>query len=232
MLFSFKALRSQSKTCALLGISFGVVIMTGCGSKPTPSAATNPPESLTYENNLFEKVRFISHRAPSSTKKSSSYLAMNLDHQAFSSLREALETKLNRKLLHRDESHITVITPPEFTSALMKKIKMADIEAIAAKMKIQEIPFKPICIGRGSASIKGIDQQTYYVVVQSDQLFQLRRAIQNEFIKRGGKAEDFNADNYFPHITLGFTERDLHESDGVIKDERSCLYLLHSGQGQ
>lgn len=33
----------------------------------------------------------------------------------------------------------------------------------------------------------------------------------------------FRAERFFPNITVGFNKRDLHESDGVIKDKTTCF---------
>ena len=63
----------------------------------------------------------------------------------------------------------------------------------------------------------GQNEFTYFVVVQSEDLISIRKKIQDSFVGKGGDKNDFNPLNYFPHITLGFTKRDLHESDGVIK---------------
>jgi len=51
-----------------------------------------------------------------------------------------------------------------------------------------------------------------------------RKEVQNLFISKGGEPVKFLPAKYFPHITLGFTKRDLHESDDVKKDRNSCVF--------
>jgi hypothetical protein len=120
-----------------------------------------------------------------------------------------------------------VITPIEYDKILSKKIKIRDINALAEKFNIQGSHFKPVCIGKGSTTLNSDALDAYFVVVSSDDLFKLRSEIQKLYIAKGGAPSDFNPESYYPHITLGFTQRDLHLEDGVIKDERSCLYRLH-----
>jgi hypothetical protein len=48
-------------------------------------------------------------------------------------------------------------------------------------------------------------------------------ALQNQFENSGGRPGDFDADKFYSHITVGFTDRDLHEADGVIKNMDSCV---------
>lgn len=67
------------------------------------------------------------------------------------------------------------------------------------------------------------DKSTVYLVVQSPDLVERRKALRNQFERNGGRTGDFDADRFFPHITVGFTGRDLHESDGVIKNNDSCV---------
>jgi 2'-5' RNA ligase len=201
-----------------------VVLLTGCASKPSSPGHHFQTSPISYEKDLFQVRPFVA-RVPTS-QKSAAYLGMDLNHEAFSRVREDVEKKIERKLLHRDESHITVITPPEFTEVLSKHLTMKDIESLAAKMKLQEAAFKPTCIGRGQTLIDGKQEQTYYVVVHADRLFHIRRAIRDLYVKKGGQAKRFEPDAFYPHITLGFTKRDLHLQDGVIKDESSCVYAM------
>jgi len=54
---------------------------------------------------------------------------------------------------------------------------------------------------------------TYFIVVDAPFLKTWRKT------RWGLNEEKFP---YYPHITLGFTERDLHLQDGAVKDARSC----------
>lgn len=161
-----------------------------------------------------------------------SYLAMNLPYQEFANIRESLEKKDHLTLQNRGEAHITVVTPPEYDKVLSKKISIKDIHNLAEKMNIQDAEYKKVCVGKGTAKVNGHDENTYFVVVHSDRLFEIRKAIQDLYVSKGGKAKDFSADAFYPHVTLGYTKRDLHAEDGVIKDASTCILTLQEGQAK
>lgn len=146
------------------------------------------------------------------------YLAMRLESAPIAQLRQELEKKEKVHLKDRGEAHVTVITPPEF-EILKKNLSMEEINKIAALGKIQEADLKVRCLGRGQTADK---LQTYFLVLESKALLKIRAEIEKAWKKNGGRG-DFKAEHFYPHVTLGFTHRDLHEQDGVIKDERSCI---------
>lgn len=165
------------------------------------------------------QVPFLSHVG---SAPMSNYLAMNLRFSPFDELRQQVEQRLGFKLKQRGEAHITTITPVEFDSALQKHLSMNDINTLAARRRIQNTPFSVVCVGRGAAVLKGKTEYTYYAVVHSPGLTQIREDIAQVFNRRGGSNLAFDSRRYSPHVTLGFTDRDLHESDKVFKDRRSC----------
>lgn len=154
-----------------------------------------------------------------------SFLSLNLPYESFAALRKDIEVRNNLQLKNRGEAHITLITPPEM-KILNKKISANRIFQIAESMRARETPFTALCVGK--AEVPGEEQKlsTYFVVVESEGLFKIRQKIQEEFIKSGGKRSEFDPDLYFPHVTLGFSERDLHYEEGAVKDASSCLYSL------
>ncbi|MES2962752.1 MAG: 2'-5' RNA ligase family protein [Bdellovibrionota bacterium] len=156
-----------------------------------------------------------------------SYLAMNLPFEPVAELFKQLLLKERRQLANRGEAHITVVTPVEYWNVLKPKgVTIEAINQIAKNSAIQKAKFEVVCLGRGAAKIDGADEATFYVVVKSKDLVEIRSAIQAAFVAKGGDAKAFLPSAYHPHITLGFTKRDLHESDGVIKDEKSCVSKL------
>lgn len=171
-------------------------------------------------------VPFVKHEEKGPLK---SYLAMNLAFSEYAELRALLEQELQMNLANRGEAHITVITPVEFDRVLGKKITIEQINELAEKMNIQKSPFRKICIGEGTASIKNHQESTYFVVVESESLMQIRNAIQALYVAHGGLPEDFLPGTFYPHITLGYTQRDLHLEDGLIKNARSCRYAMPAG---
>ena len=176
-------------------------------------AATLGLDSSILDNSSLKQ---LSHRGdgPFST-----YLSMDIHYSPIKELWKQTEIETGLKLNNRGEAHITTITPPEFFHQLKGVVTIEEIEKIASEMPIQSSKFKVVCLGRGMKD----DMSTFYVVVESEDLINLRKKVEMLFLKKGGKKGKFRAENFYPHITVGFTKRDLHESDGVIKDKNSCF---------
>lgn len=166
------------------------------------------------------------HTAPflrhTEDKPMQSYLAMNLPYERYQKLLQNVEKQEGVSLKSRGEAHITVITPIEFDNALKKHLSIEEIHQLAETSDIQKIDYKEVCIGRAEKVIEEKPEKTYFVVVQSPGLLQLRDKIHKKYIARGGSAADFNPAIFYPHITLGFTSRDLHFEDGIAKDATAC----------
>ncbi len=168
-----------------------------------------------YKN---EQVEFIAH---------SNYVAINLNYAPVESLLNQLKEELKLKLLSRGEAHITLITPIEFNKALAQKLKISELNELAKEMDIQDSSFEVICLGRGEKVIRDEKESNFFVVTKSDKFLEYRKKVEELFIKKGGKEGLFLPDHFYPHITVGFTKRDLHENDGVIKDAKSCYASLN-----
>ncbi len=152
------------------------------------------------------------------------YVTIDLLYDPFRRLTEALETVEGIKLKTRGEAHITLLTPPEF-EVLAKRLVESEIRSAFDKLA-SDTPgsraAEPICVGRGKLGAA----KTFYVVVKYRAAFRARQLLAKKFQASGGDATEFKPDVYYPHVTLGFTDRDLHLEDGVIKDARSCLHKL------
>ncbi len=160
---------------------------------------------------LVQPTPFISHP---------DYLAVAVPTAPAQALLGDLDRALGAKLKSRGEAHITVLTPPE-VSVLAKKLPMRSIEALADAQKLQQSAWTPMCLGV-SVARSNRALQTYYVVVKSDALFAFRRELHARFVAAGGAAAAFDPADYRPHVTLGFTQRDLFEADGAQKTPASC----------
>ncbi len=181
---------------------------------------SNTNDTWEYEASLHSPMAFSSHAS-----EISPYLAMNVLHYPVFLLKEKIEQTYEISLKDRgDEAHVTVITPPEY-AMLKKYLSMEKINYIA-QGTIQSSTLQPLCVGKGSTEINNKIEHTYFIVVQSDALLILRGQIHREFVEAGGNKDDFMPDNYYPHITIGFTKRDLHFSDGVVKNENTCIHSL------
>ncbi len=162
----------------------------------------------------------------------SNALAMNIEYGPIVKLRADIKKALNLKAdlnfltawEPAGEAHITVITPPEATKLFAeseKYISKMRIDEIANENKIQQSDLKFLGIGSGKKQIDDCLEQTFYIIVASKNLLDIRRQIYKEFMLNGGSKDNFDPYGFYPHITIGYTARDLHESDGVIKDIKS-----------
>ena len=150
-------------------------------------------------------------KKPASVK---SYVSLDLEYPEYQQTLDRLDAFLSTKLINRGEAHITVLTPPEF------KIVTANTSPETIHQEWQEWKtknFKKVCLGEGQINEKKKFLKTYYIVVESSELLAFR-----SYLKTKYAVTNFNAEVFYPHITLGFTEKDLHFEQGVIKDQKSC----------
>jgi len=156
-------------------------------------------------------------------------LAMNVQYLPIKNVREELQIQINKKLdflkiwNESGEAHITVITPPEYTNVFKGKLSMDEIGAIARLNNIQKSRITINGIGIGRANIQNQVEESYFLIVTSPDLVKIREEIYSSFINKGGDPAAWNPHHYYPHVTIGYTKRDLHEADGVIKDVQHSL---------
>jgi hypothetical protein len=167
-------------------------------------------------------------------------LVMNITYAPIKNLRQKLNQALGKDLDYfktwneNGEAHITVVTPNEYFNVLKSKLSMREIEAIAERYEIQSSKINVLGIGSGKVSLDGKDEETFFVIVDSADLRLIRQMIFYEFTRRGGDRSAFDPSWFFPHITIGYTKRDLNEADGIIKnlkysfDKRFRLKIISS----
>ena len=162
-------------------------------------------------------------------------LIMNLDYTNYEKINKNLNNYLferkviNKDLQNRGEAHITVISPPEYDNILKGYITIDEINHIAQMHDIQSAKFKIVGIGMGEANLdtgRDTSDKTFYIIVKSKDLIKIRKAIFRVYKNNGGIPSRFDYNNYRPHITLGFTKRDLFEEDGVLKGKNSYYLPL------
>lgn len=147
------------------------------------------------------------------------YISYELEFKPYEKMRKALEKNLKHPLKNRGEAHITIISPPEFDK-ITQKMDIEKVQALTEEFLKSMPEFKVVCVGSGSVKVKNRTEKTYYAVVESPALLEFRQKLE----KLTGLSKDiFNADIYYPHITLGYTSTDLHVEDGVVKDQKTCL---------
>jgi hypothetical protein len=158
-----------------------------------------------------------------------SALAMSIAYVNIKSLRAQIEAALNIKLDYfkkwdpQGEAHVTVVTPNEFWDVLKIKLDMKRIEAIADQYDIQEARLSILGIGSAKGIVNGKQAETFFLIVDSAQLRNIRQQIFYAFVREGGDRGSFDPTWFFPHITIGYLETDLHESNGILKNLKHTL---------
>lgn len=180
-------------------------ILSSC---QTPSRPTLAPSAPAGAYTLSSKG--ISGRVVSP----GDWLGQDLDYPPFEQLRRQFEAQQEVRLKTRGEAHVTLISPPEM-KVLRRSMTAVAMTVLAHEMDIENNPFDVICLGKGVKD----QMATYFIVVRSPRWLEFRR----EVAKRAGYPRDFAPEDFHPHITLGFTDRDLFIQDGVVKNEKSCL---------
>lgn len=158
-------------------------------------------------------------------------LAMNIQYAPVRALRSQIEDRLGQNsplkiftgFAKEGEAHVTTVTPIEYHRTLKPFVTPERMSEIARAYNIQSSDLEILGLGRGQAVLNGKNEDTYFIIVRSENLLRIRRAIYQDYIRAGGDPHAWNPEHFFPHITIGFTARDLHESDGVQKDIKNSL---------
>lgn len=156
-------------------------------------------------------------------------LALNIPYEPIKAARTPIEKVIERPLSFltswepQGEAHVTTITPPEF-NVLKQFLKIQDIEAIANLHNIQKSDIFVFGVGSGKKKIQTKDEETFFVIVDSQNLRLIRNEIWKAFVKSGGDPKAWDPTWFFPHITIGYTKTDIHEPD-VYKNIRGSLDL-------
>ena len=153
-------------------------------------------------------------------------LAIDLPYGPMVALREALQIELSitNKLDFfkgwdpSGEAHITVISPPEFINVLSKHLTEDDINNIARFHEIQQADVHVLGLGSGKPKTVKNNQETFFLIVESRKARLIRMAIHAEYVRKGGQAQDWDPAWFFPHVTIGYYQGDVHENQGLLKN--------------
>ena len=159
----------------------------------------------------------------------SNALSLNIQYEAILELRESIHTELSlRTPLNyftgwnpNGEAHVTVITPPELVILTRDTtLTLENINQIALSNDIQSSDLMVRGIGHGRINAgTPQEEETFFVIVDSLKLREIRFKIYEAFLKNGGRPESWDPAWFFPHITIGYTKnQDLHEHQGVLKN--------------
>lgn len=195
------------------------LVMGSCRHTETSSAPSSQASSILR----IDPEVLATHKLDWTAK--SNYVEMKVPYEPIAQVKKAVESREGVTLQSRGEAHITLVTPPEMT-VLRTRLSLEQINGFIEKSNIQKIPYQLNCLGRGQIKLGDRRLETYYVVVQAPGLLKVREKLRQQFMAAGGDKQAFVVESFRPHITVGYTDRDLHAEDGVIKDSRSCLYKV------
>ncbi len=159
-------------------------------------------------------------------------LALNVEYQDVKRLRSEISKLIDKPLTFfkgwdkQGEAHVTTITPPEYNNKLKPYVSPEAINRIAQDYDIQSADLRVLGIGSGKKLFNGQVGETFFIIVESKKLRQIRNAIYKVYLDNKGPLSGPNAfrpNDFYPHITIGFTHEDIHESDGLIKDVQHSL---------
>ncbi|KAI9260752.1 hypothetical protein BDA99DRAFT_560811 [Phascolomyces articulosus] len=186
----------------------------GHGKKQTPLGVPWKGEPVTISKKVYDtkKIDFLPHE---------NWLGMELDYQYVAPVAKALNTT-EIPLLTRGESHITVVTPPEFDTLATANVTIEEINQIALDYKIQKSKFKMICLGKEAVKVDNDLYIVYQIIVDAPNLEAIREAIFRLYVNKGGNSALFDPNAFWPHITVAFTIGDLFENNGVYKGLNVC----------
>jgi len=212
-------------------LSVTITLLSTCYSLGNTNACNNvltEPMSITLQPSIIqnEEMPFYTHKGDGPFDTT---LAMNISYEPVLNLRRILEQTLDLKLKFltawnpAGEGHITTVTPPEYYNVLRPFISAEKMEEIALTHNIQASDVKILGLGRGEKEINGKIEQTFFLIAYSENLLRIRTEIYDEFVKNGGNPDSWNPNKFYPHITIGYTNKDLHESDGILKDVEHSL---------
>src|SRR5262249_17970784 len=126
------------------------------------------PGHFTIDSRIFDtgKISWIAHSGPGAFDN---YLIQILNFQYVKPVFDVLNTTVVKyPLINRGESHITVITPPEFWKILKPAgVTIDEVNAIAVSNRIQDSDFDIMCMGRERSTINGTDHEVYSILLKN-----------------------------------------------------------------
>lgn len=170
--------------------------------------------TLTLSRDIYQAVPFSSQFSEDGA------LIRNVHYPSVNALIPQLNALYQLDLEDRGESHITVITPPDFNSSLNKVFNIQEILARYSG-SIQDHSFQVLCVGSQKSS--NGKNQVFYLVVESTGIRDIRFDLAQEANLRAQNQNIpmvFKPEVFWPHITIGYVNGDVFEYD---KGLDSCL---------
>jgi 2'-5' RNA ligase len=171
-------------------------------------------KTLTLSREVFETMPFSSQYSEDGA------LIRSIHYSSVNALIPQLNSLFNLDLEDRKEAHITVVTPTEFQSSLIKVFTVNEMLARYSS-HIQDLPFEVVCVGSRISS--NGQNLVFYLVVKSAELSEIRFDLAQE-AKFRAQAQNiplvFKPEAFWAHITIGYIKGDVFE---FSKGPESCL---------
>ncbi|KAG0261511.1 hypothetical protein BG011_000975 [Mortierella polycephala] len=179
------------------------------------------------------KVPFIPH---SGTDLFSNWVGLNVDFKYVKPVFDLVSSTPslgNGTLISRGEAHVTIILPTEYDQILKPAgVTIQELNAMASrKNRLQRSRIRLECLGRVQVVTKsdGEFQQSLQIILKDyKDLIRYRKEVFKLYVKKGGNPALFAPDNFQPHITIGFKNRDIFIEDGVYKGKNACIQKIVS----
>ena len=159
-----------------LVITFGLLALS-------LSACAQTTLRLVADPTRADQLPFETHTAPYT-------LALNTPLAPIVSLREQIGKAVGLELQFfggwspAGEAHVTVITPPEFINVLSKRLTDVEINRIAQDLRIQDADLKVMGVGSGKAQVGDNLHETFFLIVDSLKLREIRQAIHAAYVAK------------------------------------------------
>lgn len=204
-----------------------ILVLLSLGFCQTVFAKSELSKNVLLSRNIFRKVPFSSqYSEDGSLIRSIDFRSVN---DLIPQLEEQFKVKLDgKKLEDRNESHITVITPPEgktgfFPGNIGIDKALPTMEMIHIyKEIIQDTSFEVKCVGMQMNSTNIV----FYLVVETKDIIDIRKEISDIVTARDSTIPFSPTREYYPHITIGYVGGDVFvDEDGkkVSKGEDTCV---------
>ncbi|MEZ4742924.1 MAG: hypothetical protein R3B45_10835 [Bdellovibrionota bacterium] len=76
-----------------------------------------------------------------------------------------------------------------------------------------QIKILEIGSGRKKVPARSKVDETFFVITESNNLIEIRKSIYKRYISNGGNPKYWNPKEFYPHITIGFSHKDIHYPD-------------------
>ena len=99
------------------------------------------------------------------------FVQLNVPLEPVLKVKNEIQQAIQTRLLSRGEAHITVITPPEFEK-IKRFVTIEELHQAAALIfNMQSFEYEIKCLGIGLKEDPRQDLRTFFLVVESEQLF-------------------------------------------------------------